>query len=156
MIREALDRLSILPVANVPHRYGIQTNPDLIPRLLLPALLVLPIPPQSYYNNKQKRWQEAGQAFEEVAFLNENQRFTFSVTHLYLMAIAQDGLGRRQHTAPLMDGIDAYLEAWRMDMTLGDRLARPARIHIEPDIFRFHQTDYLGCAFRHQWEFILT
>ncbi|GAB1422669.1 hypothetical protein MASR2M15_29080 [Anaerolineales bacterium] len=66
---------------------------------------------------------EAGRAFEEVAFLNENQRFTFSVTHLYFDGHRSGWSQGRQHTAHSMDGIDAYLEAWRMDMTLGDRLA---------------------------------
>ncbi|GAB4316193.1 MAG: hypothetical protein Kow00117_07960 [Phototrophicales bacterium] len=140
MFRSALTALSNLTVSGVSVNYDIDTVPDTIHRGQLPALLVLPIEPQP-----------AGEGFEVIGFADGIKTVTYTVTHLLLVASSAAGNGVKSHLPDLIDLIDNYFMALAASVTLGGALMEPARVHVEPGVFPYGETDYIGCAFRHVW-----
>ncbi|PJF21853.1 MAG: hypothetical protein CUN56_08975 [Phototrophicales bacterium] len=140
MFRSALTALSNLSVSGVSVNYDIDTVPDIIHRGQLPALLVLPIEPQP-----------AGEGFEVIGFADGIKTMTYTVTHLLLVAPSAAGNGVKSHLPDLIDLIDNYFMALAASVTLGGALMEPARVHVEPGVFTYGETDYIGCAFRHVW-----
>lgn len=70
---------------------------------------------------------------------------------MLLVAPGDAGLGLRSHLPRLIDLIDSYTAAISADVTLGDSLLTPARVSVEPGVYRYGERDFYGCAFRHSW-----
>jgi len=62
-IRAALTRLASLSVSGVSHNYDVDSVPDTLNRVQLPALLVLPITPST-----SKIARTASEGFQTIAF----------------------------------------------------------------------------------------
>jgi hypothetical protein len=144
--KTALTNLAALSVAGIAHNYGISAIPESISRSQLPVLLVLPID-----NSDDKIFQEAGMAFEGIAFGNGTKTATFVLTHLLLVAPLGKGEGMRDHLSLLADCIDAYMDALAANVTLSGALQEAAEVRIEAGVYRLGNAQYYGCAFRHRW-----
>ncbi len=143
--RDALTQLAALDVTGVTH-YGIAAVPDVLPRALLPALLVLPGDAQD-----DRLFKQYGRGFEAIAFVNAARTLSLTVTHLLLLAPVGTDVGIRGHMPELIDAIDGYIAALGDDVTLGGTLAEPTRVTVEIGTFGYGGMDYHGCAFRHTW-----
>lgn len=145
-IRAALTRLASLTVPGVSHNYDVDTLPDSLNRVQLPALLVLPITPPA-----TKLTRSTGEAFQNIAFSSGPRVVTVAVTHLLLLAPVEAGRGSRSHLPKVVDLMDAYCTALAVDPLLNDTLLEPARVQLEPGDFTYGHATYHGCAFRHTW-----
>lgn len=144
--KTALTNLAALSVVGIAHNYGISALPESISRSQLPALLVMPIDTRD-----DKFFQEGGMAFEGIAFGNGTKTARFVVNHLLLVAPVGKGEGMRDHLILLADCIDAYMEALAADISLSGALAEAAEVRIEAGIYTLGNSQYYGCAFRHNW-----
>lgn len=145
--RSALDALAALSVPGVAANYGIDSLPESLTRAHLPALLVLPLETAT----TRLAFDPAGGAFEALAFAQSAREITYHVTHLLLSAPAAAGSGLRTHLPGLIDHIDTYFTVLAADVTLGGRLAAPARVRVEPGLFSYDGVRFVGCALRHEW-----
>lgn len=144
--RSALTNLSALSVSGVIHNYDVDAVPDDLSRAQLPALLVLPGTIQD-----AERFREQGKGFVAIAFSGGPRTVTYAVTHLLLVAPVTAGRGARSHLPKLIDIIDAYIAALSANLTLSGALLEPARVQVEPGIYKHGDIPYHGCAFRHTW-----
>lgn len=144
--QSALANLAALSVSGVAHNYGITQVPDSLGRAQLPALLVLPLDAQD-----MSLFQERGAGFQALAFAEGERTVTYTMTHLLLVAPAENGAGARSHLPALVALMDAYFAALAADVRLGDSLLEPAQVRVEPGIFPYGGISYAGCAFRHTW-----
>lgn len=147
-LREALTRLAGLEVPGVANNYAIDELPAVLDRSQAPALLVL-LP--GLREREQSLFRERGEAFSALTFSGGPRQATCLVTHLLLVAPAGAGGGLRARLPQLIDLMDACLAALAADLTLGDALAQPARVGLEPGRFRLGGVEWQGCAFRHRW-----
>jgi hypothetical protein len=145
-IRAALTRLASLTVSGVTHNYDVDTVPDSLNRVQLPALLVLPITPQS-----SKITRSVSDGFDSIAFSSAVRTVTVTVTHLLLIAPTETGRGTRSHLPKVVDLMDAYCAALATDPMLNNTLLEPARVKLEPADYTYGHATYHGCAFRHTW-----
>ena len=145
-IRTALTRLASLTVSGVSHNYDVDSLPDSLNRVHLPALLVLPITPPT-----SKITHTAGEGFQTMAFSSGPRTVTVSITHLLLVAPTESGRGVRTHLPKVVDLMDAYCAALAADPLLSSTLLEPAHVQIEPGDFTYGHTTYHGCVFRHTW-----
>ncbi|MBI1280543.1 MAG: hypothetical protein GC179_20640 [Anaerolineaceae bacterium] len=145
-IRAALTRLASLTVSGVTHNYDVDTVPDSLNRVQLPALLVLPITPPT-----TKITRTASDGFESIAFSSGPRTITVNVTHLLLVAPVEAGRGTRSHLPKVVDFMDAYCTTLAADPLLNNTLLEPARVKLEPGDFTYGHAAYHGCAFRHTW-----
>jgi hypothetical protein len=144
--RSALTHLAALSVSGVAHNYDVDSVPDDLSRVQLPALLVLPIEIQD-----NSLFKERGEGFQTVAFSGGPRTVSSVVTHLLLVAPVEAGRGLRTHLPTLIDQIDAYFTALGADVTLGGTLLEPAHVRVEARVFQYGHASYVGCAFRHIW-----
>lgn len=144
--RSTLTNLSALSVAGVVRNYDIDTVPDDLSRVQLPALLVLPVDIQD-----EALFKERGKGFQAIAFSSGPRTATFTVTHLLLAAPTEAGRGIRSSLPSLITLVDAYFAALGADVTLGGTLLEPAQVKVEPGVFKYGHASYHGCAFRHTW-----
>src|SRR5436190_2555384 len=145
-IRTALTRLASLNVSGVSHNYDVDSVPDSLNRVQLPALLVLPITPPT---SKIPRTPSEG--FQSIAFSSGSRTVTVTITHLLLVAPSEAGRGVRTHLPKVVDLMDTYCAALAADPLLNNTLLEPAQVHVEPGDFTYGHTTYHGCAFRHTW-----
>ncbi len=145
-LRAALTRLASLTVSGVSHNYDVDTVPDSLNRVQLPALLVLPITPSA-----TKITRTPSEGFEGIAFSGGPRTVTVSVTHLLLVAPIETGRGTRSYLPKVVDLIDAYCSALALDPLLNNTLLEPAHVKLEPGDFTYGHATYHGCAFRHMW-----
>ena len=145
-IRAALTRLASLSVSGVSHNYDVDSVPDSLNRVQLPALLVLPITPPT---SKISRITSDG--FQTIAFSSGPRTVTVTITHLLLVAPIEAGRGARTHLPKVVDLADAYCAALAADPLLNNTLLEPARVQVEPGDFTYGHATYHGCAFRHTW-----
>ncbi len=145
-IRAALTRLASLSVAGIIHNYDVDTLPESLNRVQLPALMVLPITPPA-----TKLTRGTGEAFQSIAFSSGPRSITIAVTHLLLVAPVTSGRGSRSHLPNVVDLMDAYCLTLAADPRLNDTLLEPARVQLEPGDFTYAHATYHGCAFRHTW-----
>lgn len=144
--RAALSNLSALRVAGVQNSYDIDELPNALTPPQLPALLVMPIEPNT------ERWaKETRAGLQTIAFSGAAKTVQYTVTHLLLVASTDSGLGIRSHLPRLIALIDSYMAAIGADVTLGGVLLEPTRVGVEPGIFPFDRRGFYGCAFRHAW-----
>lgn len=144
--RTALTQLSQLSVSGVQRNYDVDAVPESLSRAKLPALLVMPIETE-----EDSLSRDHGQGFQAIAFSNGARSIEYKVTHLLIIAPTTSGKGVRSHLPALIDTIDAYFTALSADVLLGDTLAIPARVRVEPGRFTIGDAEYIGCAFRHTW-----
>jgi len=144
--RHALTQLAGLGVNGVQHNYDVDAVPESLSRAQLPALLVLPV---EFEENALS--QQRGGGFQTIAFSGGGATVEYRVTHLLLIAPAAAGKGLRSHLPALINGVDAYFSALSTDAMLGDTLAAPAEVRVEPGRFHYGGVEYVGCAFRHTW-----
>ncbi len=144
--RAALTALAGLTVSGVAHNFDVDAVPETAARAQLPALLVLPVDIQD-----DALFKERGKGFEAVAFSGGGRSVSYTVTHLLLVAPLGAGAGMRSHLPALITLIDAYFAALKPQVTLGGLLLEPARVRVEPGIYRHGGQQYYGCAFRHVW-----
>src|ERR1044071_966394 len=97
-IRAALTRLASLTVPGVTHNYDVDTIPDSLNRVQLPALLVLPITPPT-----SKMSRTPGEGFQNIAFSSGPRTVTVNITHLLLVASTEAGRGVRTHLPRVVD-----------------------------------------------------
>ncbi len=147
-LRDALTRLAGLQVPGVANNFAIDRLPAVLERSQAPALLVL-LP--GLHERESSLFREQGEAFTSLTFSAGPRRATVLVTHLLLVAPRGSGSGLRGQLPALVDGIDACLAALAADVTLGDTLAEPTKMRVEPGVFRYGGVDWQGCAFRHRW-----
>ena len=147
-LRDALTRLAGLKAPGIANNYAIERLPAVLDRSQAPALLVL-LP--GLQEREPSLFREQGEAFTSLTFSAGPRQATVRVTHLLLVAPLVAGAGLRSHLPDLVDGIDACLAAIAADVTLGDALAEPTRMRVEPGVFRYGGVDWQGCAFRHRW-----
>ena len=145
-IRAALTRLASLSVSGVSHNYDVDSVPDSLNRVQLPALLVLPITPPT-----SKITRTASEGFQTIAFSSGPRTVTVTITHLLLVAPTEAGRGVRTHLPKVVDLMDAYCAALAADPLLNNILLEPARVQVEPGDFTYGHSTYHGCAFRHTW-----
>lgn len=145
-IRAALTCLASLTVAGVSHNYDVDTLPDALNRVQLPALLVLPLTPPA-----TKLTRSTGEGFQSIAFSSGPRTVTVAVTHLLLVAPITTGRGSRSHLPNVVDLMDAYCLALAADPLLNDTLLQPAQVQLEAGDFTYGHATYHGCAFRHTW-----
>lgn len=145
-IRAALTRLASLTVPAVSHNYDVDSVPDSLNRVQLPALLVLPITPPA-----SKLTRTPSEGFHNIAFSGGPRTVTVTVTHLLLVAPTEAGRGARSHLPKLVDLMDAYCTAFAADPLLNNTLLEPAQVKVEPGDFTYGHATYHGCAFRHTW-----
>jgi len=148
--RNALDQLGALSVPGVTN-YDMTTVPPTLARAVLPALLVLP-----GEADEDRIFKERGRGFSAVAFSGGARTVTVTTTHLLLVAPVGAGPRVGASVPGTVDLIDAYLLALGADVTLGGTLAEPARVTVETGTFRYGETTYHGCAFRHTWALEVT
>jgi hypothetical protein len=141
----ALDQLAAMTVTGIRNHYGVATLPDELNRAQLPVLLVLP------FVAKDRLFPERGEGFQTMAFSEGTRTITYAVTHLLLVASVGSGSGQRAALPKLVGLIDAYFAAFNADPTFGGTLSAPARIRVEPGLYRHGSFDFFGCAFRHLW-----
>jgi hypothetical protein len=141
----ALDQLAAMSVSGVRNHYAVATLPDELSRAQLPALLVLP------FVAKDRLFPERGEGFQTMAFSEGTRTITYAVTHLLLVASVGSGSGQRSALPKLVTLIDAYFTALNTDPTFGSTLSSPARVRVEPGLYRHGSFEYFGCAFRHLW-----
>lgn len=144
--RDALTYLAALAVPGVARNYDVDSVPDALNRAQLPALLVLPGETQD-----NRLFMQRGEGFRSPAFSGGAATATYAVTHLLLIAPVSSGSGVRSHLPILADLMDAYLAALKADVTFGGTLLEPARVQVEPGMFKRGGVAYHGCAFRHTW-----
>jgi hypothetical protein len=144
--RTALTQLAALTVTGVNANYDVDSVPDELNRVQLPALLVLPGDTQ-----ENRLFRERGEGFRALAFSAGAQTVTYTVTHLLLVAPVSTRRGARAHLPDLIDRIDAYFTALGEDVLLGGALREPMHVTVEPGIFQHGLVAYHGCAFRHTW-----
>ena len=144
--RAALSNLSALRVAGVPNSYDIDELPNTLASPQLPALLVMPIEPAA-----SRLFKEPAAGLQMVSFSGSARTVQYAVTHLLLAAPTDSGLGIRSHLPPLIALIDSYMAAVGADVTLGQALLVPARVGVDPGVFRLDAREFYGCAFRHIW-----
>ncbi len=147
MFRTALTQLAALSVMGITFNFDVDAVPETLHRGQLPALLVLPIDPQI----DGLRFTDRGAGFEALAFANSARTISYRVNHLMLIAPLPLGAGMRSHLPRLIDLIDAYFTALSDHITLDGALLEPAKVQVEPGIYRYGGVDYVGCAFRHTW-----
>lgn len=145
-IRAALTRLAGLTVAGVTHNYDVDTLPDSLSRVQLPALLVLPITPPA-----TRLPRPSGEGFAALAFSGGPRTVTVTVTHLLLTFPVDSGRGSRTHLPKLVDLMDAYCTALAADPLLTNTLLEPAQVDLLPAEYTYGHAEYHGCAFRHTW-----
>lgn len=145
-IRAALTRLASLTVAGVIHNFDVDTLPDSLNRVQLPALLVLPITPPT-----TKITRASGDGFQAIAFSGGLRTITVTVTHLLLVTPVDSGRGLRSHVPRVVDLMDAYCTALAADPLLNNTLIEPAQVQLEPAEYLYGHATYHGCAFRHTW-----
>jgi hypothetical protein len=145
-IRAALTRLASLSVSGVSHNYDVDSVPDTLNRVQLPALLVLPITPST-----SKIARTTSEGFQTIAFSSGPRTVTVSITHLLLVAPIEAGRGVRTHLPKLVDLMDTYCSALAADPLLNNTLLEPTHVQVEPGDFTYGHTTYHGCAFRHTW-----
>ncbi len=145
-IRAALTRLASLTVSGVSHNFDVDSVPDSLNRVQLPALLVLPITPPT-----SKLTRTSGEGFQSIGFSSGPRTVTVSITHLLLVAPTEAGRGARTHLPKVVDLMDAYCTALAADPLLNNGLLEPARVQVEPGVFAYGHITYHGCAFRHTW-----
>ena len=144
--RTALTNLANLSVTGVANNYDLDAVPDTIHRAQLPALLVLPVDIQD-----ERLFERRGEGFQAIAFSSGPRTVTYALTHLLLVAPVSAGKGIRSHLPALIDLIDAYFSALGDDVTLNSALLEPARVRVEPGVFKHGEVEYHACAFRHVW-----
>ena len=144
--RHAITQLSNLNVKDVRHNFDLDDIPNVMHTAQLPALLVTPIELQ-----RDRLFRERGESLNTAAFSGSAKTVYYRLTHLLLLAPAASGVGIRSHLPRLVDLIDSYTKALAADVTLGDALLVPARVSVEPGVFRYDEREYYGCAFRHTW-----
>lgn len=149
MFRTALGALAALDVAGVKANYDVDSVPDHLTRGDLPALLVLPLEPDTV--RQDGLFAERGTGFQAAAFSDGVRTVHYTVTHLLLAAPEATGAGLKAHLPTLVDLIDAYFGALGATVTLGGTLLEPASVRVEPGLFRYGGARYVGCAFRHTW-----
>ncbi|MDX1993706.1 MAG: hypothetical protein SF029_15060 [bacterium] len=147
MFRTALTQLAALTVPGVVLNADVDAVPEALSRGQLPALLVLPIHTEADRLFSTER----GGGFEALAFANSARSVTYLVNHLLLVAPTASGSGLRSHIPVLINLIDAYFAALSANPTLNASLHEPARVRVEPGVFRYGGVQYVGCAFHHQW-----
>ena len=145
-IRAALTRLASLSVSGVSHNYDVDSIPDSLNRVQLPALLVLPITPPT-----SKITRTSSDGFQSIAFSGGARTVTVNITHLLLVAPLEAGRGVRTHLPKVVDLMDAYCAAIALDPLLNNSLLEPAQVHLEPGDYPYGHATYHGCAFRHTW-----
>lgn len=145
-IRAALTRLANLSVSGVSHNYDVDSIPDSLSRVQLPALLVLPITPST-----SKITRTSSEGFQTIAFSSGPRTVTVNITHLLLVAPTEAGRGVRTHLPKVVDLMDAYCAVLAADPLLTNTLLEPAHVQVEPGDFTYGHTTYHGCAFRHTW-----
>jgi hypothetical protein len=141
----ALDQLAAMTVNGVRNHYGVATLPDELSRAQLPALMVLP------FVAKDRLFPERGEGFQTMAFSEGTRTITYAVTHLLLVASVGSGSGQRTALPKLVTMIDNYFASLNADPTFGGTLSAPARVRVEPGLYRHGSFEYFGCAFRHLW-----
>ena len=146
--RSALTALSNLTVSGVSINYDLGDVPDAINRGGLPALLVLPLRTQ---DESRSLFGERGSGFDAIAFSDGAKTVTYTVNHLLIVAPESAGSGLRSHLPTLIDLMDAYMQSISADVTLGGRLLEPTAVRVEPGLYDYNETSYVGCAFRHTW-----
>lgn len=144
--RTALTQLSILKINGVRNNYDLAELPNTLHNAQLPALLVMPIELE-----RERLFRRREDSLQTAAFSGGAKTIYHSATHLLLAAPSDTGLGIRSHLPGLVDLIDSYTAAVSADVTLGDTLLTPARVSVEPGIYRYGEREYVGCAFRHSW-----
>ena len=144
--RSALSNLALLQVDGARHNYDIDELPRQLAAPHLPALLVLPLELQ-----KDRIFRERKESFQSITFSGNARTASYALTHLLLLAPAQDGLGLLAHLRRLVNLIDDYMTALSADLTLGGALLTPARVSVEAGVFSWGDREYVGCAFRHSW-----
>lgn len=144
--RDALTELAGLTVSGVSHNYDVDAAPDSLARVQLPALLVLPIPPP-----EESALKPRGVGLQTIAFSSGPRTVTYGVTHLLLVAPVEAGRGLKTHLPRVIDLIDAYFTAFSANITLSDKLLKPAQVRVEPGTFTYGGIQYHGIAFRHMW-----
>jgi hypothetical protein len=144
--RTALSALAALAVTGIAHNYDVDAVPDALGRGQLPVLLVLPIDAQ-----EDSLFRERGEGFQTVAFADGAKTVTFTTNHLLLVAPMTQSKGLSANLPTLITHIDNYFAALRDDVLLNDTLLEPARVRVEPGIFKHGGVEYVGCAFRHTW-----
>ncbi|MCE2488454.1 MAG: hypothetical protein J4G17_00570 [Anaerolineae bacterium] len=147
-LRDALTRLAGLEVPGIAHNFAIDQLPAVLDRSQAPALLVL-LP--GLREREASLFREQGEAFSALTFSESPRQATVLVTHLLLVSPRGSAAGLRGNLPALVDGIDACLRALTADVTLGDALATPTQVRVEPGAFRYGGVDWQGCAFRHRW-----
>lgn len=144
--RAALTQLSILNIEGVRNNYDLAELPNSLHSAQLPALLVLPIELE-----RERLFRRREDSLQTAAFSGGAQTIYHSATHLLLVTPEDAGLGLRSCLPRLIGLIDSYTAAVSADVTLGDTLLTPARVSVEPGIYRYGERDFYGCAFRHSW-----
>jgi hypothetical protein len=145
--QSALNKLAALSIGGVQHNYAINALPALLSRAQLPALLVLPI--DTLEQNPFRR--AGGEGFQTVAFNNGARTVTYSVTHLLLVAPAEQAGGLRSLLPTLVSLVDAYFAALGANITLDGDLLEPPHVRVEPGLFEYGGLRCAGVAFRHTW-----
>jgi hypothetical protein len=144
--RTALSALAALSVTGINHNYDVDAVPDALGRGQLPVLLVMPIDAQA-----ESLFRERGEGFQTVAFADGAKTITYKTNHLLLAAPLTQSKGLSANLPTLIDHIDNYFAALRDDVLLNATLLEPARVQVEPGIFKHGGVEYVGCAFRHTW-----
>ena len=144
--RAALTQLSIMNMDGVRNNYDLAELPNALHSAQLPALLVMPIELE-----RERLFRRREDSLQTAAFSGGAKTIYHSATHLLLVAPSDAGLGLRSHLPRLVDLIDNYTAAMAADVTLGDTLLTPARVSVEPGLYRYGERDFYGCAFRHSW-----
>jgi len=141
----ALGNLAVMSVTGVTHNYSIYDIPETLERPELPVLLVMPLDTQD-----NRLFREKGSGFQAMAFASGTHTVNYTMTHLLLVAPVNN-TGMRDHLPTLVNIVDAYFDAIKLDALLGGQLLEPTQIHVEPDIYEHGGVRYFGCAFRHSW-----
>ena len=144
--RAALTQLASLEIAGIRNNYDLAELPNALHSAQLPALLVLPIELE-----RERLFRRREDSLQTAAFSGGAKEIAHSATHLLLVAPGEAGLGIRSCLPRLIDLIDRYTAAIAADVTLGGTLLTPARVSVEPGVYRYGERDYYGCAFRHSW-----
>lgn len=153
-LMNALHHLTDLPVNGIAQRYGIADLPLRLDNAQLPALLLLPMG-----IGQDGLFRDLGEGLQMAHFSAGAGTFGYTLTDLLLIAPEGQAGGWRQHLAPLVTLVDAYLNAIADDSRLGDHLRQPAHVRADMGIFAYgvgrSPARYLGCAFRHTWKLAL-
>jgi hypothetical protein len=140
----ALERVAALPFPAVTV-YPPELAPEVMPRAVLPALVVVPGTTQNGL------FAERGSGLQTVAFANGHREMTINATLLLLVVPLPNGQASAWNLSLTVPLVDAVIRTLAADVTLGGALARPLDFTAEVGTVRYGGQVYAGCTFRHNW-----